>query len=122
MRFLLFFSKIFDFFGKTFGFQRFTNQKKEARFGIETGFRGILHAFSLKYGGCLFGIFAFVFLQLFLQRIDGDIGRFLETLALLAGKEVVAAQDETDVCYLVFGCVGVVEFQRNLGVDDFAVL
>ena len=70
----------------------------------------------------LFDSLALVFLQLFLQRVDAGIDRLLKTLALLAGVKVVAAQNETDVGNLVFGSVGVVEFQRDFGADDVAVL
>ena len=69
-----------------------------------------------------FDVLALVFLQLFLQRVDADVDRLLEALALLAGEKVVAAQHETNVGNLVLGGVGVVELQRDFGVDDIAVL
>ena len=72
--------------------------------------------------GRLLGVLAFVFLQLFLQRVDAGVDGFLEALALLAGIEVVAAQDEADVGNLVLRGVGVVELQRNLGTNHLAVL
>ena len=68
------------------------------------------------------GGFALVFLELLLQSVDAGVDGFLERLALLAGIEVVATKDETDVGNLVLRGVGVVEFQGNLCADYFAVL
>ena len=70
----------------------------------------------------LFHVFALVFLQLFLQCVDRSVDGFLKSLALLAGKKIVATKDETNVGNLVLGGVGVVEFQRNLGIDHITVL
>ena len=70
----------------------------------------------------LFLLFTLVFLQLFLQCVDGGVDGLLKSLALLAGKEVVAAQNEADVGDLVLRGVGVVELQRNLGIDHITML
>ena len=142
MHFLLFFRKKLHFVLIYIDFQAFNNkqffrysslqttkntpkddkalpkqQKKEPVFRPALGIKSILIGSTRLFCG-----FALVFLQLLLQGVDAAVDRLFEGLALLAGIKVVASQNQADVGNLVLRGVGVVEFQRNFGVDHLAVL
>ena len=69
----------------------------------------------------LFRCFALVFLQLFLQCVNGGVDGLLKSFTLLTGKQVLATKHQTDVGNLVLGGVDVVEFECDLGIDHLAV-
>ena len=63
--------------------------------------------------------FSLILVKLLLQGVYSRIHGLLKALALLARKQILTFQNQSDIGNLVFWRVAVVEFQRHLGIDDF---